>query len=128
MPELQHTYARHRKYIIYLLSVFVFCWGITPYKPVFAGLILGTSLSFFNHWLMVNRMNRFSDAIDKGEKVKSLGTLSRMASAGLATLIALRYPEHIHLIFTVLGLMTSYLVIMIDFFIHFLINKTGEER
>ncbi|WP_100332474.1 ATP synthase subunit I [Bacillus xiapuensis] len=125
MPELQHTFTRHRKYIMYLLSIFVFCWGITPYKPEFAGLTLGTSISFFSYWLMVNRMRRFNWALENGQKVPSLGTLSRMASAGLAAVIALRYPEQFHIIYTVLGLMTSYFVIMIDFFIQLLIKQNN---
>ncbi|MFK2825612.1 ATP synthase subunit I [Bacillus sp. B190/17] len=129
MGELQHSLSRQRKYILYLLAVFVFCWGITPYKMVFGGLILGTALSFFNHWLMLKRMNRFNQALDHGKKFQSLGTMSRMATAGVAAMIALRYPDHFSIITTVLGLMASYIVIMIDFFIHFLINRTtGEER
>ncbi|KAB7707469.1 ATP synthase subunit [Bacillus aerolatus] len=129
MGELQHSLSRHRKYIFFLLAIFVFCWGITPYKAIFGGLILGTAISFFNHWLMVKRMHRFNTALDRGKKVQSLGTMSRMASAGVAAIIALRYPEHFNIISTVLGLMASYIVIMIDFFIHFLIKrKTGEER
>ncbi|WP_204553671.1 ATP synthase subunit I [Bacillus ectoiniformans] len=129
MPELQHTFARHRKYILYLLSMFVLGWGITPYQPVFAGLIIGTSISFFNHWLMVKRMDRFGKAVESGQKVPSLGTFSRMASAALAAMIALSFPEQIHLVSTVLGLMASYFVIMIDFIVKNLIkSNNGEER
>lgn len=129
MGELQYSLSRHRKYILYLLAIFVFCWGIAPYKAIFGGLILGTAFSLFNHWLMLKRMQRFNTALEHGKKVQSLGTMSRMASAGVAAIIALRYPDHFNIISTVLGLMTSYLVIMIDFFIHFLIKrKTGEER
>ncbi|KKB36526.1 ATP synthase subunit I [Bacillus thermotolerans] len=127
--QLQYSLARHRKYILYLLAIFVFCWGIMPYKAIFGGLILGTAFSFFNHWLMLKRMQRFNTALDSGKKVQSLGTMSRMASAGVAAIIALRYPEHFNIVSTVLGLMASYIVIMIDFFIHFFIQrKSGEER
>ena len=106
--------------MFYLLSIFVLGWGFTEHQTIFAGLILGTSLSFFNLWLISRKMKAFDKAIETGGKFRSLGTLSRMASAGLAVLIALEYPDQFHLISTVLGLMTAYIVISIDFFIHLL--------
>jgi ATP synthase protein I len=118
MPELSILFQRHKKYIFYLLSLYVLGWGFTPYQTIFLGLILGTSLSFFNHWLMVKRTERFGDLVVQGKKVRSLGTFSRMAVAVLAVLIATRYPTYFHLLSVVLGLMTSYIVIMIDYFIY----------
>ncbi|MFL6517019.1 MAG: ATP synthase subunit, partial [Bacillus sp. (in: firmicutes)] len=56
--------------------------------------------------------------VSAGKKPKSLGSLSRMAVAGIAALIALRYPEQFDMISLVIGLMTSYIVIMIDYFYH----------
>jgi ATP synthase protein I len=41
-----------------------------------------------------------------------------MAVAGIAALIALRYPEQFDMISLVIGLMTSYIVIMIDYFVN----------
>ncbi|TDL32921.1 ATP synthase subunit I [Jeotgalibacillus sp. S-D1] len=116
MPDLKQHFQRYTKYILYLLSIFVIGWGFTPYPSIFLGLILGTSLSLFNLWLIRKRMERFDRAIDEGKKVRSLGTFSRMASAGAAVLIALEFPEFIHLISTVIGLMMVYFIIMIDYF------------
>jgi len=102
---------------------------MTPYKTVFLGLILGTSLSYMNMALLVRRMGKLSTAIDKGKKVGSLGTLSRMATAILGVAIAMKYPEHIHLISVVIGLMTSYVVIMIDFLLNTIqLNSNKKER
>ncbi|WP_071460983.1 ATP synthase subunit I [Bacillus massilinigeriensis] len=115
MPEINVMFQRYRKYIFFLLSLYVLGWGFTEYKSVFAGLILGTALSLFNLWLLARRTSGFGDKLLRGEKVRSLGTVSRMASAGLAVLIAFEYPEEFHLISVVLGLMTAYFVIMIDF-------------
>ncbi|AEH54856.1 ATP synthase I [Heyndrickxia coagulans 2-6] len=41
----------------------------------------------------------------------------RMAAAVLAVAVALRFPDLFHLLAVVIGIMTSYLVIMIDFFV-----------
>lgn len=129
MPDLKQHFQRYTKYTLYLLSIFVIGWGFTPYPSIFLGLILGTSLSLFNLWLIRKRMERFDRAIDEGKKVRSLGTFSRMASAGAAVLIALEYPEFIHLISTVIGLMMVYFIIMIDYFWQqTILHKKREER
>lgn len=129
MPEIQERFSRQRKYMLFLLSFFVLGWGFTSYQSIFLGLILGMVLSFFNLWLIVRKMIQFREAVEKEQKVRSLGTMSRMASAALAVIIALEYPEYFHLISVVLGLMTSYLVIMIDFFLQsFHLRKKREER
>ncbi|RLQ93514.1 ATP synthase subunit I [Falsibacillus albus] len=119
MPELHQMFNRHRKYIFYLLSIYVLGWGFTSYKSIFLGLVLGTCLSLFNHWLMVRRTVKFGDAVLEGKKVRSLGTAARMASAVLGVMIVLRYPELFHLLGFIFGLMTAYLVIMIDYFFHY---------
>lgn len=116
MSELRVMYVRQRKYIFFLLSIYALGWGLTSYQTIFLGLIFGTSLSLFNFWLMVRKMNGFGDAVIAGKKIRSLGSLSRMATAAFAVMIALKYPNEVHLISVVLGLMTSYMVIMIDFF------------
>jgi ATP synthase protein I len=119
MDELLQIFNRQRKYIFYLLSIYVLCWGVTPYPSIFLSLFIGTALSLFSHWVLTKRMIKFGDAIQEGKKVRSLGTLSRLAVAALATLIATRYPEKLHLVSVVLGLMTSYFVIMIDYVIQY---------
>lgn len=117
MTELQAMYGRQRKYIFYLLAMYVLGWGFTDHQTVFLGLILGTALSFFNLWLMVRKNHQFGEAIAQGKSVRSLGMFSRMATAVLAAMIALEYPETFHFASVIIGLMTSYLVIMIDFII-----------
>jgi ATP synthase protein I len=116
MPELQLMFARQRRWMFSLLSIYVLGWGFTSYQSIFLGLVLGTSLSLFNLWLMVRKMDKFGAAVSQGKKVRSLGSFSRFATAALAVMIAMRYPEHFSLITMVIGLMTSYIVIIIDFF------------
>lgn len=50
-----------------------------------------------------------------------------MAAAGLAVLIALRFPEYFHFISVIIGLMTMYVVIMIDYFFY-IRGQAWEER
>lgn len=118
MPEFQEMYQRQRKLFFYLLSIYVLGWGFTPYQTIFLGLILGTSFSFMNLLLLVRRMKRFDQAVTNGKKVRSLGSLSRLATAAIAAIVALKYAEYFNMISVVLGLMTSYIVIMIDYLYH----------
>ncbi|MFS0645521.1 ATP synthase subunit I [Siminovitchia sp. 179-K 8D1 HS] len=130
MDDLQQLFNRHRKYILYLLAIFVLGWGFTERQSIFMGLILGTVISLFNLWTMVLRTHKLGEAVSEGKKVRSLGTLSRMAAAVFAVLIAMNYPSTFHLISVVIGLMTSYIVIMIDALISFIFrkDKQREER
>lgn len=129
MPDVKTIFQQHSKYILFLLSLYVLGWGFTSYKTIFLGLILGTSLSFFNMWLLANRMDKFGDAVVRGERVRSLGMISRMATAVLAVMLAVEYSDFFHLYSVILGLMTSYIVIVIDFFLHStLLRKKREER
>lgn len=129
MPELQELYGRLRKYMFYLLSIYVLGWGFTDYQSIFLGLILGTSLSFFNLWLLVSKTTRFGEAVANSQKVRSLGMLTRMAVAVLGVMVVIWYPHMFHWISFVLGLMTYYIVIMIDFFLQTIrTRKQREER
>lgn len=114
MSQFREMFNRQRKYLINLLALFLIGWGVTPYKAVFLGLVLGTAFGLYNYWLLARKTNKFGEAAAVGKGVRSLGFFSRMAMAGLATLIALEYPEKVHLISVVIGIMTPYLVIMID--------------
>lgn len=125
MPELQQSITRQRKYLIYLLALFVLLWGFADNQSIYAGLALGTSLSLYNHWMIGRRIQRFSKAVEEGRKVPSVGTVLRMGSAALAAMIAIQNPDQFHLISTVIGLMTAYAVIMIDFGIQHIIKRTN---
>ena len=119
MPEYKFIFKRVRKYILYLLALYVLGWGFTSYQSIFLGLILGTSLSLFNLWVLDRKMKQFGEVMVNGGKIHSLGLLTRMATAVFAVLIAMEYSNYIHLISVVIGLMTAYIVIMIDNFLAF---------
>lgn len=109
--------TRQRKWMFYLLAILVLGAGFTPYPRIFLGLLLGSTASFYNLWLLQKKINDVGEAVAKEKKVKGVGTLGRLASVALAVLIALRFEEHFHIIAVVFGLMTSYVVIIVDFFV-----------
>jgi ATP synthase protein I len=117
MNDIHLMYRRYRSYIFYLLSIYLIGWGLTDYQSVFLGLILGTCISLYHLWVMVRKNAQFNRALQENRKIRSLGTASRFATAGIATLITLKYPEMFHLVSLVIGIMTIYIVIMIDYVI-----------
>lgn len=125
MTELSEMYARQRKYIFFLLAMLVLGWGFTDYQTIFLGLILGTAISLFNLWHLARKTEKFGDAVIKGgEKKRSLGMFTRMAASIAGVIIAMEFPEYFHALSVVIGLMASYIVIMIDsFFQLFRIQK-----
>ncbi|WP_163539122.1 ATP synthase subunit I [Gracilibacillus sp. YIM 98692] len=115
MDQYNKMITRQRKWMFYLLALFVLGWGFTPYTSIFLGLLLGTALSFYNLWVMQRKVAHFGQAVSKGTRSTGIGTFSRLATAALAVIIALRFEEYFHFIAVILGLMTTYVVIMIDF-------------
>ncbi|MBM7571284.1 ATP synthase subunit I [Aquibacillus albus] len=115
MKQYEKMIARQRKWMFYLLAIIVLGAGFTPYPRIFLGLLLGAVLSFYNLWLMQRKIKQFGQVIVENSPLKGIGTFSRMATAALAVLIALRFEDYFHMIAVVIGLMTAYIVIMIDF-------------
>ncbi|MDC3416737.1 ATP synthase subunit I [Aquibacillus salsiterrae] len=115
MEAYDNMITRQRKWMFYLLALLVLGAGITPYPRIFLGLLLGAVLSFYNLWLMQRKIKQFGQAAATNQPVRGIGTFTRMASAALAVLIALRFEDYFHVIAVLIGLMTAYLVIMIDY-------------
>jgi ATP synthase protein I len=124
MDQFQQMFRRQQKYIFYLLSIYTLGWGFTDYKTIFLSLILGTVISLFLLWSLVQKVAKFGRAVAQGKKVRSIGTFSRLAAAVLAAAIAIQYPQYFSIIPVVIGLMTSYTVIIIDF----LLQKNKHHR
>ncbi|MFD2044424.1 ATP synthase subunit I [Ornithinibacillus salinisoli] len=115
MKQYENMITRQRKWMLFLLAILVLGAGFTPYVRIFLGLLLGSVVSFYNLYLLQKKTSDFADAVAKNQSAKGLGSISRLAAAALAVIIALRYEEYFDMIALIIGLMTSYLVIMIDF-------------
>ena len=114
MQTLQEIHNRQRRALFFLLALFVLGWGFTEWKPVFAGLILGSLFGLYNFWILVRRMEQFDRAISGRKKRSSLGTAVRFASGIAAAAIATSMPEQFDLISTVIGFAIPYVVLLAD--------------
>lgn len=123
MLDFDRTVRSQRKWMLYLLAVLFLGAGFTPYPRMFLGLILGTSASFYNLWLLQRKVKILGQAAtDNKIKAGSLGTLSRIASSILVVFIAMRYEETFNVYAVVVGLATSYVVMVLDVFVRSIID------
>lgn len=106
--------ARQRKWMLYLLAILVIGAIFLPYPRIFLGLLLGVIVSFYNLWLLQKKIVDFTEAVANKSSTRGIGMASRFAAAVLAIIVALRFEEYFHIIAVLIGLMTSYIVIMID--------------
>ncbi|MCQ6264899.1 ATP synthase subunit I [Fictibacillus sp. WQ 8-8] len=114
MTEYTMTYRRYIKYTLFMLSFFVLGYGVTSCKSIFLGLSFGTLFSLFNLWSMYSSIERLGQAVINQQKVRTMGSLSRLLMGGLAALIAIRFPQFFNLLSVVIGLMTVYIIMLID--------------
>jgi ATP synthase protein I len=115
---MENIMRKLRKYALFLLLMYAAGWGMTDYKTVFLSLFFGGLLGFYSVWLLANRVMKFEQAVAEGKRVRSLGTISRMALAALAAFVTLQFPGYFSIVPVILGLMTPYFVIIIDYFLH----------
>ncbi|CAG9620135.1 ATP synthase subunit I [Sutcliffiella rhizosphaerae] len=127
MPESKVIFLRHIRYFLFAAALAVVMIGFTPYPEWGWGYLLGLAIGLYNHWLLYRKVAKFADVAAHGGKIYSLGTFSRMAAAVLGVVIAVRYPEFLNLYSVIIGIMTSYIVIIIDSFL-ILLRSSGEER
>lgn len=119
---------RQRKWMLYWLAILVLCAGFLPYDRVFFGLILGSSVSLYNLWLLQYKSEQLGKIVATGRKARTgLGTFTRMAAAVLAVMIAMRFDEYFHLYAVIFGIVSSYVIMAIDFIIYQLVIRNRKE-
>lgn len=113
MTEYQEMAKRQRVWMLFILVFFIVLAMMMPQKALFIGLVLGGIISFYNLWLLQRKTNVQGEAAASIGKRKGLGMISRFAAAALGALLALRME--LSLVGYIIGLMTAYPVIVIDY-------------
>ena len=114
MSNYETMVRRQRVWMLILLAFIALVAIVLPYKDFLIGLLIGTIISFYNMWLLQRRAALLGEAAAREGKRKGIGTISRLAAAALGVLLVIRYDYSI--VGFVIGLMTVYPVIMIQFF------------
>src|SRR5699024_77451 len=113
MSEYRIMASRQRKWMYVFIAITVVLALILPEKRIIYGLLLGLVISFYNLWLLQRRADMQGEEAARTGKRKGIGTISRLASAALGTLLAIRYDWS--LVSFIIGLMAIYPVIMLDY-------------
>lgn len=114
MGDYEHMIARQRKWMLYLFVLLFIGAFITPYKRIFFGLLLGHVASYYSLRSLQRNIRKFGKAVINEGSPIGLGTFFRLIITGLAIFIAFKFEEEIHIIAVVIGLVTSYVIIVID--------------
>jgi len=128
MNAYKRMVIRQRKWMLYILAIAVLGWGFTEYTQIFQSLMLGLAGGFYNLFLMQKKIDLLGERVSKNEKTQSLGMISRFAVAALIAVISLRFPDQFNIYVSVMGLMTPYLVIMIDFIFYLKDTSTSTTK
>lgn len=123
MDEYDKMVKDQRKWMLFLLAILVIGVSVAPNKQFFLGLLLGSIVSTFNLWFLQQKVRKFGKAITEGKSPVSLGTFTRMVTSVLAVVIALEFKDLFHMYATVLGLVSSYLVLFVDSFIRAIVDS-----
>lgn len=131
MLEFNHMVSQQRKWMLYLLVLLFFGWTLTPFKKLFLGFLIGSTISFFNMSFLQKKARDLSEAILKNKMTSGLGVLLRFLLIILTVLLALRFKQFVHIGSTIFGLMVSYIIMPLERFFYNLTrlnqsNKTSE--
>lgn len=113
MSDYRKMAKRQRIWMLFLLFFFIVLAIVVPRQGIFTGISLGAAVSFYNLWLLQRKANLQGEAAAQEGKQKGTGMISRFAAAALGALLALRLEWS--MVGYIIGLMTAYPVIMIDF-------------
>ncbi|WP_028550952.1 ATP synthase subunit I [Paenibacillus sp. UNC451MF] len=95
---------------LFFLSFCLVVWAIfVEFRPYSAGLMLGSIVSMINARYLAWKIRKLSEKVieappeQKVPNKANIGFLTRAAIAGLAGLVAIRFPEHVAILTTIVG-------------------------
>lgn len=103
-----------------LMVLIFFALGmLTPFSSYFAGLFLGTIVSLFNSLLLARKVDKLGEyaadaEIHNKKKPFFSGMITRFSASVIAIMIVYHFPQHIHLISTIIGLFVTQIIIVVD--------------
>jgi|SRR5690625_929999 len=128
MVEYELMVSRQRKLMLFLLVFIAIGLAFPSLRKLLLGLLLGGTVSFFNMALLQKRVQVFSEAISGNGRIASLGFFTRLLTTVLTVFLALNFKDKVHIGAVIVGLMISYVVMVIDVFIHSAIDVRKQEK
>lgn len=113
MSDYLRMTKRQKIWLIIILLISVLLALVMPKKHLFSGIALGVTVSLYNLWILQRKAQAQGEAAERDGSRKGTGVISRFAAAALGTLLTIQLEWSI--VGYIIGLMTVYPVIMIDF-------------
>src|SRR5690554_5449760 len=118
---MRNYHVLTKKYSLYttiLIIIFLFLAAFLTDTSFYLGLALGSSFSLINLLITYFQVKRVIKTVETGKVKWSLGTLTRIISAIIPVFIATQYQEVFDLIGVIIGLMVTYVMILIEPIFH----------
>lgn len=115
MSDYKRMAIRQKRWMFGIIALVLIGVVLASDKVFFFGLLLGTGISYFNLWLLQKKTTILSESDPTDGYKTGFGTISRLAASVLGIIIAIRYD--LSIAGYLIGLMTAYPVIMLDFVI-----------
>ncbi len=90
---------------LFTLSACLLTWAFVPaVRPACAGLALGVLASMWNSAILRRRVELLTRMAAEGKRLRGgIGFVARAAVVLLVCMVSLRFPEHVSLIFALIG-------------------------
>ena len=126
MEEYNRLVDRQQKWMLYLLVFFLLAMIITPYKKIFMSILLGYVAGYYSLRFLSARVKRFAESVAEEGKARSLGTFVRFAGMALLAVLAVKFPDKIHIPSLAGGLGLAYILLFVDYSVlHLLSERTS---
>ncbi len=120
MQEFDQLVSRQRKWMLYILALFILLAAMLPdYRPLFLGLLLGSVISYYGMRILQNRLRKFGESAIESGKPIGLGTIFRLLGGILAVFLAFYLDEKVNYVGVVAGLGVAYVVLLVDASIYY---------
>lgn len=102
-----------------LLLTFMFGWAVMPeYRLYIAGLVLGIAAATVNAYYLSIKVRQIVEVVVGQEKRRcSLGFMMRTCIALLVVMLAVKFPQHISLVTTIIGFFVTQLLLIFSIII-----------
>lgn len=124
MQEFDQLVARQRKWMLYILALFILLAAVLPeHRPLFLGLLLGSVISYYGMRILHNRLKKFGETVIESARPIGLGTFVRLLGGALAVFLAFYLGDKVSYVGVVAGLGMAYVVLLVDAFIYYALKE-----
>lgn len=127
MVEFDHMVSNQRKWMLCLLGFFILGFILTPYRNAFLGLFFGGVISLINLFLLHAQGKKFAKAVIGEGNFMMIGPFLRLLIVCATLFLAYKFANTVLFWSMVIGLVTSYFVMIGDVFMRSLLEVKNQK-